>query len=288
MTVLVLPLLIAAAPLPTRRPLDRPAPSGGNTPAEHQAAPTQESQHTSGDERGTKIAPLVVEIDQSEGHEAIATKSQGEGEWYALPDWWVAGFTGALFIATAGLWVATFLLWRSTNKAVVDASKGLKIAEETLSHSREASHRELRAYICATDIEVSDFQIGQRPEFKFFPRNYGVTPAKDVQCVFVIRGCAGDPEVFKTSLVGQNWGSKFVLGPSQDAPMNARVNLPLNAGDMADFVAKKVTFVAFGLIRYRDIFGKRHWTIFRNFVMPENLVNGRGKIAASGKHNRAN
>jgi hypothetical protein len=104
----------------------------------------------------------------------------------------------------------------------------------------------------------------------------------------VIKGCAGDPEALKISFGGQKWGSKFVLGPTQEAPMSTHVGLPLNEVDMADFSAGRVTFAAFGLIRYRDIFGQRHWTTFRTFVLPENLTRGRGKITASGKHNRSN
>ena len=39
------------------------------------------------------------------------------------PDWWVAIFTGLLFIATFGLWIFTALLWWTTRKAVADGQK---------------------------------------------------------------------------------------------------------------------------------------------------------------------
>lgn len=121
-------------------PLNGPAPGGGDAQAEQKAATSQERQNSSANERGTEASPLVVEMAQPEGHEAIATKAEGEPKGYANPDWWVAGFTGALFLATAGLWCVTWLLWRSTKNLVREEQKNRKI--------------ELRAYLSAKATRV--------------------------------------------------------------------------------------------------------------------------------------
>ena len=40
-----------------------------------------------------------------------------------MPDWWVAGFTGLLSVATCGLWIVTGFMWWETRKAVTLAIK---------------------------------------------------------------------------------------------------------------------------------------------------------------------
>jgi hypothetical protein len=172
--VLAVILLIAAAPTSS----ERPSPSGGNAQTVHKANTAQEGQNSGTDQPGTKATPLVIQIDQSKGHEAIATEAKEEGHWYALPDWWVAGFTGALFMVTVGLWVATFLLWRSTNKAVVDASKGLRIAQQTLSHSREVSHRQLRLTSVLLILRFATFFWGRSQNFLLFLGTMEPSPRK--------------------------------------------------------------------------------------------------------------
>lgn len=55
----------------------------------------------------------------------------------------VAGFTGALFAATAGLWIFTALLWRTTRRAVIDGEKAIKVATDAAAaanlHVKEAA-----------------------------------------------------------------------------------------------------------------------------------------------------
>jgi hypothetical protein len=92
-----------------------PTPSGGNTQTEQK---TNADNHH-GDRQNTQCctaaSPFIVQIQPKE-HDDVAPERKRDGHWYTLPDWWVAGFTGALFVATTGLWIFTALMWRATRQ----------------------------------------------------------------------------------------------------------------------------------------------------------------------------
>jgi len=110
--LIVVVLLTAQGAIPAYS--QQPPPGRGYTHAEHQGAAAQKGESTTSDQRGTKETPLVIQIDQSGGHEAITTKTKEEGRWYANPDWWIASLTGFLVLVTAGLWIFTGLMWSAT------------------------------------------------------------------------------------------------------------------------------------------------------------------------------
>jgi hypothetical protein len=88
-----------------------PPPSSGEPQAEHEANPANKHDNPQSDERGTPEAPLFIQIQQPPNQYTIASYPQSEGDWYTRPDWWMAGFTAALFLSTTGLWVFTGLMW---------------------------------------------------------------------------------------------------------------------------------------------------------------------------------
>jgi hypothetical protein len=69
-----------------------------------------------------------AQIPQSKSEQTINANPKHEGEWYANPDWWVAGFTAAL-------WFFTALLWLATRRTVVEAQA---TAEAANTHARAA------------------------------------------------------------------------------------------------------------------------------------------------------
>ena len=101
---------------------DPPGPSGGNTQGEHKAAPAEKHGDSNYTINTAPNAPILVKIQHTQEHGPVSAKTESERSWYATPDWWVAGFTGLLFGATAGLWIFTALLWGTTKQAVTDAA----------------------------------------------------------------------------------------------------------------------------------------------------------------------
>src|SRR5271167_2344281 len=121
------PTLIVEAIRPgSIAPLNPPSPRGGNTQQEHQPDAADEHQHAQPTQQPSENAPPTQ---HAQDNHPVAPKPEGEGHWYATPDWWVAGFTGGLVLVTGGLWIFTWLLWASTRQAVRDEKAALKVAQ---------------------------------------------------------------------------------------------------------------------------------------------------------------
>jgi hypothetical protein len=127
--------------------LNQPAPSGRDAQGQHQAHSANEHHDTRAAQQPPPHAPLTQQTDD---HSSISAKSKEEGQWYASPDWWTAGFTGALVFVTAGLWFFTALLWRTTRRAVIDGEQAIRAAIATAQAAREQANYTARA------VEVSE------------------------------------------------------------------------------------------------------------------------------------
>lgn len=144
--------LAAAVPIPNLKPSYVPPPSRGDAQTEHQKYAQEKGHNGDDNERGTAKAPLIIQIQQPESQQEVATETEEQGGWYANPDWWVAAFTGALFIVTAGLWIFTALLWDSTRKDF------------------RAAHR---PRLEVSRVRLADFGAGQTIRAKFVVSNTG-------------------------------------------------------------------------------------------------------------------
>jgi hypothetical protein len=154
------------------------------------------------------------------------------------------------------------------------------------------SERELRAYVHVTDVVVHDLTQGGAPRITYVIQNYGATPARDVEAKGLIMGCP-DPHTVKVRHPKDRgpwkWDSKFDLGPSQKSDSRLTSEVTFDATLMAQFRGGHGTILTAGVIRYRDVFGKRHWTLFRAYAVPANINDdGVGVLSAGRKHNRTN
>jgi hypothetical protein len=120
---------------------------------------------------------------------------------------WLAVFTCGLFIVTSGLWGATWRLWKTTAKAVEDGEKSVKAAvaaataagqhvgeaaraanamEAISASARDASERELRAYISLSIIITHvPASLNEPMQMRLDIRNFGKTPALQVKRVTI-------------------------------------------------------------------------------------------------------
>ena len=85
--------------------------------------------------------------------------------WYTKPDWWVAGFTGALVVATVGLWIFTALLWRVTSKSTDLAARAASDAERSIEAALESARATSAAAQAASDSVLS-FQSAERAHLR--------------------------------------------------------------------------------------------------------------------------
>ena len=250
-----------------------PAPSGGNAQAKHESATAQHHADVQGAQDAAQ-QPILVRIDQAPSQYPIATESEDEREWYATPDWWVAGATGALFVVTGGLWIATWCMWRTTQRAVRDgiasvraALRSAKAAEGVLAHTEKISKSELRAYV-GIDLNSDTAHIEVSPRdrsisVKVLVRNFGRTPAFRLQVSSKI-------EIREKPLAGAlskdiapTTQSTLTLNPEQTIFVVEKADdIVVTPSDSNDIIAENKAIYFSGRIEFVDIFKRARWADF--------------------------
>jgi hypothetical protein len=257
MKPLILTLLLAVA-----QPSRPPSPGDRQTQGQHQAAAAQEHSGAQAAQSNPQHpAPLCQKqpVDQC----PVAPKPQPEGGWYASPDWWVAGFTGALFIATLGLWIFTGLMWWATRLAVADAGEGTRIANEALEHARESSERELRAYVSHRLGSVAVFATANAVQMTFVTENHGLTPASDLHTASIVDIYPYPlPQNFKLPdlLADEATAQRISLFPRAQREAT-RLSREFRSEELEDvWKGTERRIYAFSITQYVDAFGKLRTT----------------------------
>ncbi len=251
--LLILPLVLLAA-----ASSDRPAPRGGDTERERQTNTANHHRHTQAAQHSAQPAPFVISAQQQAPSEnRIAPESQYEGAWYARPDWWIAGFTFALFLATGGLWIFTALLWCETRGAGELNRRSLRIARRSLDQARATSAHELRAYVFVYYTRVKPKESSDKSDrfVRFKYANSGKTPAKNVRvsarAIQVAAGSAVNlTNLPEASLMGP-------LGPEDERSRDVDIEVR-NGSEGAE------THL-YGRIDYEDEFSRERWTTFHTW-----------------------
>jgi hypothetical protein len=143
------PTLIVEAIRPgSIAPLSPPTPRSGETERQHQPNAADEHQDTQPAQTGPTYG-VLIQIQQPPNQNPVAAKPEEKSHWNT-PEGWTAGFTGALFVATTGLWFFTGFLWWTTRRAVIDGEKALKVAQSNAKAARDSADalpRLERAYV---------------------------------------------------------------------------------------------------------------------------------------------
>lgn len=188
---------------------------------------------------------------------AAPVRESGAFDWASLvtsPDWWVAGFTGALFFATLGLWIATWKMWRATQSAVVDANAGLTIARDTLSHARESSERQLRAYLAIRpNPDKAVISAGRMPELEIVITNVGQTPAHEITIGGKCSVLEAKPISWAFDIPAE-YRTTTVLNPTSFMQTVVFRPEPLSPSEMEEIMASKTALIFEGAVVFRDAF----------------------------------
>jgi hypothetical protein len=142
----------------------RPIPRGGHAEREHES---YSSGHHERAQDAQGAAPRAIQAQDAPGQDRIGPNPKEESEWYARPDWWIAGATGALFLATTGLWIFTGLMWGATRQLVLGA--------------KDTAQRQLRAYVCDVRGQADLIAAGKIIRIHLNFKNTGQTPAYNVE-----------------------------------------------------------------------------------------------------------
>jgi hypothetical protein len=218
-------------------------------------------------ERGTPELPVVVKMaggptaqEQAAAHTAEVKQHDADQAWLIR--------IGVGTIA-AGLVQAAVLVWQ------IIYLKG------TLSHTRESSERELRAYVFPMGLSIhnvalSNVPVAQRtgahlgdpklgPVVLMTIKNFGQTPAYRAAVTSSIEVRAFDPNAPISHVPNYVGASMNSIAPDNTSEMHLRLPrvltkaevLGLNAGTMAIYFA--------GRIDYLDVFGHARWTTFNYY-----------------------
>ena len=234
--------------------LNPPATGSGNPQGKQQQNAADEHKDRSYTVNAAPNSSISIQIQHPANQDGAASKDQDQAHWYARPDWWIAGFTAALFSATGALWVFTALLWRTTKNAV--------------SGSEKTVRQELRAYVNVEILRTEPVK-GERTIFVTI-KNFGKTPARNVAPV--IRAGARvypfDPNDCVTFPDPQPLDSKFPLAPGAIADIRS----PVTPQEIK--LATKAVVWVVGKITYLDAFDVPQTTNIRYFARQPDWESG--------------
>lgn len=174
-------LLWGAPTAPASQP---PPPGSRNAHGPAQPSTRKHEGNAQSKQRGTHAAPLIVEIPPTQEQQRESAEITQERRGQAAREWWLVGFTALLTFATIALGIVTYLLWRSTNKAVRDGAAALDLANKTYiaTHRPRMSIRGPFMFPYDNGFEMrftihnSGDSQGTIVEYKFFMVfNYGET-----------------------------------------------------------------------------------------------------------------
>ena len=209
-----------------------PTPSSGNAQAQHQTNAAQK--HTdSHNTNETSSSSVRITQDQPVSQHGISSQPKQESHWYSTPDWWIAGFTGCLFIATSGLWIVTAFMWNATSKHVDLARKEfisthrprIKVGQTILSLSSSNNQEYGLSVLCRNSGESDGHIIEIKAGFLTVKNSQVVDPSQTKFKTFVVENSFknGDEKIIKTdativldNVIKADWANEdiriFVIG----------------------------------------------------------------------------
>jgi hypothetical protein len=175
----------------------------------------------------------------------------------------IAAFALILALSTIFLWFAT---------------------RDLVAGTQDFSKMQLRAYLGPSEIFITGVAVGERPLIESIIRNFGQTPAYRVR--YWSDAKVMDTTVERFERIPYEGGEKTV-NPGRDGfTIKSRAAEPLTEEDMSKIRLGTASVYFYGLITYRDAFGRSRKTQFR-FQHGGPRLAGTEDLSISPKGNRA-
>ncbi|HEY5838412.1 MAG TPA: hypothetical protein VIT19_05195 [Pyrinomonadaceae bacterium] len=145
-------------------------------------------------------------------------------------------------------------------KLVAQNERAVKAAEDSV----EIGHR---AYVLVSSAKP-DFSSEQSFIVEFELTNYGNTPANYVRVSHRLELLKEEPKNLKNSSIDWNTPRSSIIAPHSSHPVPYRIKLDISREQYQAFHSKALRLYFWGSIRYRDIFGKIHYSRFRLVHFP--------------------
>ena len=271
---------------------EEPFQSPHNGAAKKQEQATKAKNSTSNDRRGTEDAPLVVKVitrNETNPHVDSNTKPSENKPFIVrvieLGSLIVTAFaTVVMAVFTARLWISTDKLWCEAKASSRLAEQAAERAKRTVDMMEKNAERQLRAHVFVEKGSISNV-ANPLPHFLNTPnpnlaalnypntgpmiylevKNFGHTPAYDVMhwanahfdCLPLIGSL---PKRQRSP--GATF-SKSTIGPGSGITKPFTMPAPLTAQQIADLRAGTAAIYVYGVIVYKDAFGKHRRTSYR-------------------------
>lgn len=180
-----------------------------------------------------------------------------------------------------------FLLWQIilTREAVEDTGKATGAMLISNEISQRTAHCQLRAYVGGVDFDISGFIAGQVPVTTWTIRNFGLTPARNVE---IVAGRFVTPLNYEYIRFPNKFRFRRDLLPGEEWPIIFKWGPPLGDVQIEQLNRSSASFIYAAIIRYRDIDGRRHYTTIKKAVAPQHLTDGAGPMMNCARGNRSN
>jgi hypothetical protein len=230
---------------------------------------------TQAEPRGSKAAPLVVEVVRTPGDSAEARRQEAHQKDQSFYEMLtgvgtvaLAAITFLLAIGTVVLAVFTYSLWQDAKVTSAAAKKSADQTERSVNLATDNAIHELRAYVFLENEYSVQWRIAGMPlEVTVKFKNFGQTPAHDLTvtvCIDVGTFPLAAPLPICALAEGMP-RSKGILGPQAGVESENKFpveginfNTPPNAPPMMAYVH--------GVVTYKDVFGYERTTRFRHMI----------------------
>jgi hypothetical protein len=175
--------------------------------------------------------------------------------WYMQPDLWTGIFTLLLAVATFWLGWETRGLRKDSLRAIAAAERTVGAAIRGVDASEESMRRTLRAYVTVGSVEALGQDIRQVPRsVRISVANTGQTPASGQEVFYTLKVVGALPLRFDNNIEHYSTMMCSVLGRDQERSVVAECNL--TDGECEDILRGSVFLMAYGCVRYFDMFEK--------------------------------
>jgi hypothetical protein len=137
------------------------------------------------------------------------------------------------------------------------SARGLRQTKEALELQRMSSERQLRAYVGVRSVKILRFEVGQKVAVRITLKNFGQTPAYNVEERLEVRIISNDHIDFEPKLLSQG----LVINPGDESASVATSDRILTEGMKSEIEARagdpSMVVEVRGAVEYDDAFGIR-------------------------------
>lgn len=193
-------------------------------------------------------------------------------------EWWIAAFTGMLFLATLGLMIATLGLWSLGFRQSEDMRHAIAIFKQSADAAKQSAEiasqsftKIERPYVFPSNVSrllPPTEKIGQI-HIEFTLSNFGRTPAlvNDLSAeLFVLPSPSNQPVLFSDK--SKHKMGEILAGGDQIRDIVCFMSIE-DARHLSKIHERDLYLMFIAAVFYNDIFGQKHYALFRWLYHPD-------------------